>query len=210
MKTLILCIIIFVILWSIWGYFASRAESALYTVIEKRNGYEIREYSPHVIAQTTITGDYDQSMNSGFRIIAGYIFGGNTKKESIATTVPVTTQIDNQPANEKIAMTVPVTTTINGDSRIMSFVMPSKYTIDSLPTPNDSRVQLIEVASEKKAALRFSWFRTESRIERNKIKLQSILEREGITLDGPIEFAAYNGPGTPPWMNRHEILVRIK
>jgi hypothetical protein len=210
MKILILCIIVFVILWSIWGHFASRAEKAVYTVIEEKDGYEIRQYAAHIIAQTTVsTSDYNEGMNSGFRIIASYIFGANTKRESIAMTTPVITQ-EASSSSEKIAMTTPVLTKNEDAGRTMSFVMPSGYTIDTLPTPTDSRVKLIEVPLEKKVALRFSWFRTESRIEKNKIKLQSMLERDGINIDGPLEFAGYNGPGTPPWMTRHEILVRVK
>lgn len=210
MKILIFFIVI-IVLWSVWGYFASRAESAVYTVLEKKDGYEIREYKSHIIAETTVAGSYDQGMNSGFRIIAGYIFGDNTKKESIAMTAPVTTQVEKSgSSSEKIAMTVPVLTTADEDSRKMSFVMPSKYTLDTLPTPNDPRVKITEVPTKKKAALRFSWLRTESNIERNRIKLQSYLKRDGIQIDGVTEFAAYNGPGTPPWMNRHEILIGIK
>ena len=154
---IIIIFIILILLWSAWGYFASRAESAVYTVLEKKDDYEIREYEAHILAQTTTTGSYDQSMNSGFRIIASYIFGGNTKKESIAMTTPVITEITRKsPLSEKIAMTVPVLTTISGDSKTMSFVMPSNYTLATLPTPNDSCIKLIEVPLERKAALRFS------------------------------------------------------
>jgi effector-binding domain-containing protein len=218
---IIIFVIAVLILWSIWGYFASRAEQAQYSVLEKKDGYEIREYAPHIIAQTTVTGDYNQSMNSGFRTIAGYIFGGNTKKESIAMTVPVITnnptdtigqksqEVSSQ-ESEKIAMTVPVIMQDSSGTRTMSFVMPAKYTLETLPVPNDINVKLIEVPKAKKAALRFSGYRSQERIEKNKSKLLELLVRDGLETAGEIEFAAYNGPGTPPWMNRHEVMINIK
>jgi SOUL heme-binding protein len=215
---IIIFVIAVLILWSVWGYFASRAEQAEYRVLEKKDGYEIREYAPHIIAQTVTSGDYNQSMNSGFRTIAGYIFGGNTKKESIAMTAPVVTSMsekigqktpeDVSGVSEKIAMTVPVITTKGDGARTMSFVMPKGYTLETLPVPNDTKVELIEVKAQKKAALRFSWYRTENRIEQNKIA--GLLARDGITATGTPEFAAYNGPGTPPWMNRHEVLIQVE
>jgi hypothetical protein len=209
MEIPILCIIVFVIVWSVWGYFVSRAEKAVYSVLEEKDGYEIREYAPHIVAQTVLSGDYDKSVDSGFRIIASYIFGGNTKKESIAMTTPVITQ-NVEKESEKIAMTTPVLTKVEDGKRTMSFVMPAGYTLETLPTPTDSRVQLLEVPAQKKAALRFSWLRTKSRLEKNKTLLLSLLQRDGISVVGAPEYAGYNGPGTPPWMTRNEVLIEIK
>jgi hypothetical protein len=108
--------------------------------------YEIRNYPSHIEAQTTVQGNFDDSINSGFTIVAGYIFGGNTKKESIAMTAPVKEQkVDS----EKIAMTAPVTVDTEGESRIVSFVMPKKYSLETLPEPTDSRVKLVEVPAKK-------------------------------------------------------------
>ncbi len=70
-----------VILWSAWGYFSSRVEQAEYSVVDSKSSYEIRVYPAHIVAQTVVTGPYRKALNQGFGIIAGYIFGGNTKKE---------------------------------------------------------------------------------------------------------------------------------
>ena len=78
--TLIILIAI-VLLWSIWGFFGSHVEQADYSVVKRMKGYEIREYPAHIVAQTKVQGQYRKSLNNGFRIVAGYIFGGNTKKE---------------------------------------------------------------------------------------------------------------------------------
>jgi SOUL heme-binding protein len=213
MKLLILLLVV-VVLWSVWGYFASRAESAVYTVLEKKSGYEIRLYASHILAQTETNGDYDASMNNGFRIIAGYIFGGNTQNKQVAMTVPVVTQdniaLSQKDASQKIAMTVPVLTSSTEGSKVMSLVMPKGSTLQNLPTPNDARVKLLEVPETRKAALRFSWYRSQANIESHKAKLQNMLTRDGIAVGTTTpEFATYNGPGTPPWMQRHEILITL-
>ena len=89
MKIILYTVLCVVVLWTVYGYFGSRVEQAEYSVLKKVDGYEIRKYPSHVVAQTTVGGSYRESMNQGFRIVAGYIFGGNTKKESIAMTAPV-------------------------------------------------------------------------------------------------------------------------
>lgn len=207
MKLILVVLIILGVLWTLWGYFSSRVEQAPYTVLRKADGYEVREYAAHIEAQTTVDGTYREAINKGFRIIAGYIFGGNIKKESIAMTAPVREQ---KQASEKIAMTAPVVAETRGDSRVVSFVMPSSYTIATLPTPTDSRVSLVEVPSKKMAALRFSWMRNTDRIAVMEARLRAALTRDEVAIIGEPSYAGYNAPWTPPWMTRNEILVEIK
>lgn len=206
MKT-ILIIVAILILWSIWGYFGSRVEQVDYSVLEKKKDYEVRNYPSHIVAETTIaSADYTSAMNSGFSIVAGYIFGGNTKKEKIAMTAPVVMQTKS----EKIAMTTPVVVSVAGDSRVVSFGMPRGYTLETLPTPNDPRVKLRQVPEQKMAVLRFSWSRSEPRIQAMKDKLLAALSRDGIETIGSPSYAGYNAPWTPPWMTRNEVLVEVK
>ena len=145
-------------------------------------------------------------MNSGFSIVAGYIFGGNTQQQKIAMTAPV---VEN-PASQKIAMTAPVMVGAQGEDRVIAFGMPRSYTMETLPTPTDPRVKLREVPTQKMAVLRFSWSRSESRIETMKDKLLATLARDGIETIGSPSYAGYNAPGTPPWMMRNEVLVEVK
>ena len=103
------------VIWTLGSYLVVRnLEEPSYTVIEKRNGYEIRQYQPYIIAETEVTGSYDEATNAGFRIIADYIFGNNTAKESIAMTTPVLEQ-----TSEKIAMTTPI-----GDVQVARYNPP--------------------------------------------------------------------------------------
>jgi len=207
MKLIIpLTIIIILALWSLWGFFSSRVEHTDYTVIQKMAGYEIREYPVHIVAQTTVKGTYREALNLGFRIVAGYIFGGNTRKQSIAMTAPVTAQRD---ISEKISMTAPVLATTQGDSHIISFGMPRSYTLETLPKPLDSRVEIVSIPLKRYAALKFSWSRADARVKIMEIKLLSALARDKVEVAGSPVYAGYNAPWTPPWMVRNEIMVEI-
>ncbi len=206
MKILLIVLFIVLFLWSVWGYLSSNVEQAEYSIVTKADGYEVREYAPHIEAQTTVEGSYDEALNAGFRIIAGYIFGGNVKKESIAMTAPVR----EQKQSETIAMTAPVVASVEGGSRIITFVMPKSYTLSTLPTPNDSRVKLVEVPAKKMAVLRFSSFRTNDRITKMEERLLSELSRDSIEILGAPSYAGYNAPWTPPWMLRNEVMVEIR
>lgn len=209
-----------ILLWSVWGYFASRVENTPYSIIESKQEYEVRLYPAHIVAQTTVKGTYKESLNQGFRIIAGYIFGGNTKKESIAMTSPVVESVETAQTAEKkkapelgsepIAMTAPVMATIEGESHTIAFGMPKSYTLETLPTPNDSRVEIVTIPEKKMAVIRFSWFRTDARVQSKKQELLNVLKKENVTVIGEPQYAGYNGPGTPPWMTRNEVLVEIK
>lgn len=204
---ILLIIFVILIVWSIWGYFSSNVEQAEYIVLEKADGYEIREYPVHIVAQTTIEGSYDESLNRGFSIIAGYIFGGNAKQQSIAMTAPVTAQ---KTVSEKIAMTAPVTSRNEGGARVISFVMPKSYTLETLPVPTDSRVKLVRVPAQKMGVLRFSWFRNSNRVMQKEKELLSLLANDKKEAVGSVSYAGYNAPWTPPWMARNEVMVEIR
>lgn len=195
-----------IVLWSIWGFFSSRVENTEYSVIESKKEYEIRVYPQHIVAQTVVTGSYQNALSDGFRIVAGYIFGGNVKKEKIAMTAPVVEKSGN---SESIAMTAPVVASIEGESHTIAFAMPRSYTLETLPTPIDARVHLVTIPEKKMAAIRFSWFRTDARVQSKKQELLSALKADGISVHGEPQYAGYNAPWTPPWMIRNEVLVEI-
>ena len=203
-------IVIILSLWSAWGYFSSRVEQTDYIVLSKTKNYEIREYPAHIVAQTTVQGPFKDSMNSGFSIVAGYIFGGNVKKESIAMTAPVIAENKSiGDKSESIAMTAPVIATTEGNSQTISFSMPKSYTLETLPTPNDPRVKIVMIPKKKYAVMRFSWYRSDTRVKKVQDELISVLAKDGIVPIGNISYAGYNAPWTPPWMIRNEVLVEI-
>jgi SOUL heme-binding protein len=198
-----------VLLWTIGSYLVIRnIEEPSYSVLEKKDGYEIRQYAPYILAQTTVSGDYDEATGKGFRIIADYIFGNNTKKESIAMTTPV---LESQGVSEKISMTTPVLESAGeNNERTIAFVLPSKYTLETLPTPNNTAVTFVEVPSRKVVALRFTWYASAKRMERKKALLESYLKRDTITATGGAETARYNPPLSMPLLLRNEVLIPIE
>lgn len=203
---LLIVILVVLALWSLWGYFSSKVEQAEYTVVRKANGYEVRTYAPHIEAQAVVDGTYDEALSAGFRIVAGYIFGGNVKNEGIAMTAPVRSQ---PKASETIAMTAPVVASAKGDSRVIAFVMPKSYTMDTLPVPTDARVKLVAVPAKKTAVLRFSWIRSADRIQKKEAELLAALARDDVRATGTPSYAGYSAPWTPPWMTRNEVMVEI-
>ena len=209
MTTFIFLIIIIaiIVLWSAWGYFSSRVEQTEYRVIKKMSGYEIREYSAHIVAETTVKGEYNNALNEGFRIVAGYIFGGNSKKQSIAMTSPV---VEQRAGSEKISMTAPVLETTQGELHVISFGMPKSYTLQTLPTPADSRVNIVQVPAKQFAVIKFSWLRTNAKVKKMKSKLLELLSRDRVEFLGNPVYAGYNAPWTPPWMTRNEVMIELK
>ena len=216
LTTIIIIIAILLLAWVAVGYFASKVEKLPYTVLSNDKEYEVRQLPEHVIAETTVKGDFNYASGESFRILAGYIFGQNKKNESISMTSPV---IENESQiiamtapvieSQKIAMTGPVISNdLQEDEHIFSFVMPSKYTIDTLPAPLDSRVKIKTVESKKIAVLRFSGFYNGSKIEAKKQLLKSYLKRDGLEYS-TMYWAGYNPPWTPPFMRRLEVWAEI-
>ena len=205
--TFLIIVFVIVVLWSLWSYFSSRVERASYTVLQSAAHYEIREYPAHIVAETTVYGPYQSALRQGFRIVAGYIFGGNTKKESIAMTSPVVEQKGT--GSEKIPMTSPVLATTQGECHVISFGMPRSYTFETLPTPIDPRVKIVRIPEQKFAVMRFSGVRTDARIQKKQIELLAALARDHMHAKGNPVYAGYNAPWTAPWMTRHEVMIEV-
>lgn len=196
------------LVWTVGSYLVIRnLEEPKYTVLETKNDYEIREYAPYLIAETRVTGNYDEATRQGFRIIADYIFGNNVSQSSIAMTAPV---LENK-ASEPIAMTIPVLETeTNSEERVISFVLPSEYTLATLPRPNNPEVNIREVGTRKVAALKYTWYPTAARAEAKKTELKNLLAQDGFVIAGDIQVARYNPPLSMPLMLRNEILIPLE
>lgn len=180
-------------------------ETTKYSVIRKENGIEIRHYPATIQAEVTIDDKQVRSaIEKGFRLLAGYIFGENISKQKIEMTSPVQAS-----QSEKIAMTTPVT--ISGQSSFkVAFIMPSTHTLDTLPQPKDSRVQIRPIPSRSLAAIRFSGYFQQDTIEKNKLRLSQWLEQQGYEKVGDFIIAGYNPPWVPGFLARNEVLIEIK
>ncbi len=178
--------------------------------VRKDGNIEIRAYDPMVVAEVTTTGERYKAINEGFRILAGYIFGGNAGQKSIEMTAPVTQQPDVS-EGQKIAMTAPVIQEagLNQNEWKVRFVMPAEYTLSSLPKPNDNRIKFIEIPAYKAAVIRFSGFNTDNNLSSHKTELMTWIRDSKISTHGQPVYAFYNPPWTPPFMKRNEVIVKI-
>jgi len=152
-----------------------------YEVLLRQGDTEFRRYEPYIIAEVTVNGDRE-----AFRVLAGYIFG------------------DNQ-GNEKMQMTAPV----ESQDRDYAFVMEEKYSMDSLPAPNDERIRLRQKPERVVAVRQFSGRWSERNINKHEQRLLAELENLGVEITGEPELARYNSPFTPWFMRRNEIIVPV-
>lgn len=192
------------------GAAAIANEEPEYDVIERREVYEVRSYRPYIVAETTVGGGFEDSGNAAFGRLFGYISGANRRSEKMAMTAPVTSA-----PSEKIAMTAPVLSADSGagsadkDEYVYQFIMPAQYDFDELPRPTDATVTLRKVPAKTVAALRYSGFWSEKRYRKHEKKLLEALEADGIVVRGQPVLARYNGPFTPWFLRRNEVLVEI-
>ena len=186
-------------------------EEPKFSLIEKSANFELRLYKPMIVAEAYVDGSLSEASNAGFRLIAGYIFGGNKSRqnaapEKIAMTAPVTLEASSQ----KIAMTAPVVVESKDNRWRVHFVMPAGYTLNSLPIPNDPRVSLREIAEQKTAVITFSGFAVEENVKDKTEALLDWIKSRGFEATSTTQLARYNPPWTLPFLRRNEILINIK
>ncbi|MBB3712813.1 hypothetical protein FHS00_002408 [Limimaricola variabilis] len=172
---------------------------------------ELRRYAPIIVAEVTVTAsNRDEASSKGFRPLAGYIFGRNAPGGTISMTAPVTTTpatpIEGE--GETIAMTAPVTTAAaeNAEGRYtVRFMMPSKYTMETLPEPLDPEVRLSRMPARTLVALRFVGERSAERVTAAEQAIATYIEKTGLEPSGPFVIAGYDGPDTPASEKRWEV-----
>ncbi len=186
----------------------SGTEEPAFTEVERVGTVEIRTYGERIAAQTVVTGTSEAARNRGFQRLAGYIFGGNTARTSIAMTAPVAQAGDGRSQN--IAMTAPVAQGAVGQDRwTIQFFMPSEYTMASLPVPRDPQVVLAVVPAETYAVLRFSGLGSARAVAEKEAELDAALSGSGWTSAGDPVVWFYDPPWTLPPLRRNEVAVRV-
>ena len=186
---LLVSILIFIQINSIMA--TNNTETQAYRIIKAEKDFEIRFYPPATLATVTISAkSYKELASPGFRKLANFIFGGNE-------------------SNKSISMTTPVHMDIKDTASSMSFVMPSAYTKQNLPKPNDPNVIISTTSEDYVAAIRFSGYASDSDIKRYSVKLKNALISSGIEFYGNFRFLGYNAP-YQFWGRRNEIIVSIR
>jgi len=170
-------------------------EEPKFEVILSEGQYEVRRYAPMLIAETLADGDMDEASNKGFRVIADFIFGNNQMADA---------------SSEKIAMTAPVTveSQSNNEWRV-NFVMPSRYTLETIPKPKNSAVRLKEISSKTFVVLKYSGFNTIAKVEAKTQEAKEWALQKNFKIIGTPQLSRYDPPWTLPMFRRNEIMVEV-
>lgn len=177
-------------------------ETPAYTVEGILEGAELRSYGPRLLAEVTVSGSRSAAANAGFRILAGYIFGGNAGSAKIAMTTPVA-QLPDAPAG-------PATPEPGGDgvqSWTVRFTMPADRSLAGLPPPDDPRIRLVETAPARLLVLQVPGRPGVAALAEASASLQAIADRSGLKVQGAPEFLFYDSPFTLPWNRRNEVAL---
>ncbi len=200
---------------------AMAVEEPKFETVMQEAKFEVRQYAAFIVAETWVDGDMDAASGKGFRRIADYIFGNNTASqpaasEKIAMTAPVTMEPQSQ--SSKLAMTAPVAMEpasddfglVGAQRWRVHFVMPSQYSMATLPTPNNDAVTLREVPARRVAIAKYSGLNTERRIQQETQALVAWMQTRQLVPAGRAQLARYDPPWIlPPW-RRNEIHIDIE
>jgi len=193
------------VLLALGGIDAVATEEVKYRVLESSGDFELRQYESSLGAETTVEGDFHEVGNEGFRRLFDYISGKNRKKQSIPMTAPVS----QEASSEKIPMTAPVNQEKVGGAWRITFLMPSAFTMETLPEPLDSRVKLVKIPGRLMAALSYSGTWSRERYEGKEQRLKELIRQRGLKIEGEPVFARYNPPFMPWFLRRNEVLIPV-
>jgi len=187
---------------------AMATEEPEFKLILEEAEFQIREYDPKIIAQVEVEGDFDEASSRGFKLLADYIFGNNLL-DGASKKISMTTPVEMTPLAENLLMTSSVMDEQVNNKWSINFVMPQEFSLDTLPKPNNSQVNIIEVPKEKYAVIVFSGLVRDTSYAEKAELLSNYLEEKSFKQQGTIKIARYNPPWTLPFFRRNELMVRI-
>lgn len=188
---------------------AMAVEEPDYTIISQSEDFELRRYAPQIVAQTLVSGDQKDASNKGFRVLADFIFGNNTAPSGKSSKISMTAPVKMQPSQE-IAMTAPVNMQQTDGKWRVRFVMPSQYTMQTLPKPNNPEVEIVEVPVQTYGVIKFSGFTGSTKVDDKTEELRTWMQSQNLTPTGDPELARYNAPWTLPFLRRNEVMIRYQ
>jgi len=188
---------------------AMAIEEPSFRVLEKDGAFELREYAPHLVAETRVDASFTDAGNAAFQRLFRYISGDNVTQQKIAMTAPVTQSLRKAPG-EKIAMTAPVTQVAAGNAYTVAFIVPAKYSLDTVPQPRDPRVEIRAVSAQLVASWRYSGRWTESNYQESEARLRHQMAERDLEAIGEPILARYNPPFMPSFLRRNEVLIPVK
>lgn len=183
----------------------SHAEQPDYKLVKSEENIEIRDYPSMILAEVETSGERKEAIREGFKLLADYIFGNNIPSVQIDVHKPAPLEY-----KEKIAMMAPVLQERHKDKWKVRFVMPKKYTLETLPKPIDKKILLKLLPASRFAAIRFSGILNDKKMHQHAQELQAYLLANNLQACGGIILAFYDPPWTLPLLRRNEILIEIK
>jgi SOUL heme-binding protein len=174
--------------------------------VANQEGFEVRRYAAYWVAETRMSGESESARGEAFRRLFNYISGNNRAQQSIEMTVPVVTA-----ESQRIEMTAPVMSrpAEDGTAMVMQFVLPARFDGGNAPQPIDPRVQLRRIEGETVAVRSYSGRSNEANYLEHEAELLRLLDRAQVPAGGAPRFAVYNGPFTPWFMRRNEVIVPL-
>lgn len=190
---------------------AQALEQPQYTVIQKSELYEIRKYEPYIVAEVVVPGPESEAGGQAFSLLGGYIFGKNKGERKLEMTAPVVqTPVAAPASSTKIEMTAPVVQTPTQNGFLVQFMMPTAFTLATLPEPTDAKVKLREVAGKTVAAHQYSGGWSQSNYDEHLNILKAALTKAGVKTQGEPMYSRYNGPMTPWFLRKNEIWLNVQ
>lgn len=182
-------------------------EEQPYEVLEQGDGFELRCYPAHVVAEVEVAGSFEEAGNRAFQALFGYISGGNRSKRSVAMTAPV---VQEAASSEKVAMTAPVVQSQGGQGKtVVAFVLPASMTAATAPVPTNSKVRVREVREQVAAAVRYSGRWTQSSYDRHLSDLSEAIVAAGFEPVGLPRAARFDPPYKPWFLRRNEVVQGV-
>ena len=202
------------ILWTstllMFSNVAMSIEEPNFTLLEKEQSFELRTYQPRLIAEVFVDGDMSEASSKGFKLIADFIFGNNTTQSGKSEKISMTAPVAIRTSAEKISMTAPVGLQQANNGWRVYFVMPSQYTLQTLPKPNNPQVTIKAMPIQKFAVVRFSGQVGEEKMNMKLAELNQWIKRKNFKALSNPELARYNPPWTLPFLRRNELMVEVE
>lgn len=201
---ILLIVVVLVFGAAMIGPIMSNVEVPAYKILKKEQNIEIRQYPPLIIAEVKTAGSRQDAIGDGFRILADFIFGNNEGEKQLSMNGPITQQ-----QGIKIAMTAPVQQEKTDTEWAISFIMPSKFSIDTIPNPINDRIKIIQIPSKRYAVITFSGRSTEANLTKHTNELEIYMNGSSYSKVGNAKYAFYNPPWTLPFLRRNEVQFEI-
>lgn len=178
-----------------------------YDVLSRLPHFEVRCYPAHLVAEVEVDASFTRAGNEAFGVLVAFISGRNSTRGRVAMTAPVL----QEQASTTIEMTAPVIQQPSSEQgrHVVAFVMPSEFTLETLPTPSDPRIRVRQVPVHVAAVRSFTGRWTEHIYQRQLEELRSAVEEAGLKVVGPPRFARFDPPWTPWFRRRNEVVLPV-